>query len=177
MTNEVWKKFNDILEVSSYGRVRTIERLVNGIGFGGSKTSKLIKSKLRKFQLSHNGYLQMRDRHELLRINRMVAIAFVPNPENKPHVNHKDCDKTNNHYTNLEWCTPLENNIHAISNGRTNPPKGRNHWKNKLDEMQVRTIRKCLIDGITQQKLADYFKVHRTCISAISLKYHWRHLL
>lgn len=72
-------------------------------------------------EIDHDGYYRVhlskdnRKKHE--KINRLVACAFLPNPENKPEVNHIDGNKTNNSVSNLEWCSHLENRKHAIATG------------------------------------------------------------
>lgn len=58
------------------------------------------------------------------RVNRLVATAFIPNPDNKPEVNHKDGNKTNNHASNLEWVTKKENCRHAWDNNLVKPSYG-----------------------------------------------------
>lgn len=64
-------------------------------------------------------------------IHRLVAQVFIPNPENKPCVNHRDGNKKNNNVNNLEWATYSENMYHAVKNNLTNFPKGKNHKLSK----------------------------------------------
>lgn len=62
-------------------------------------------------------YLYNNGKRTTANIHRLVAEAFIPNPNNLPQINHKDTNKQNNHIDNLEWCTAKENTQHAIKNG------------------------------------------------------------
>lgn len=76
--------------------------------------------KLRK-QYITDGYAQVSlgvdGKYSLEYVHRLVAKAFIPNPDNKPQVNHKDSNRTNNHVDNLEWVTNQENTIHGFTHG------------------------------------------------------------
>lgn len=75
-----------------------------------------------KQDISNVGYkrvcLSKRGKKKKLSVHRLVAEEFVPNPNSLPHVNHIDNDKTNNRFTNLEWCTPKQNSEHMVKQGR-----------------------------------------------------------
>lgn len=109
---EVWKTYPKIpfIEVSSFGRVRTKNRYVPSKN--GSK--RLIKGRVLKQHLLPCGYLyvhfHMNGKQVNLRVHRIVAITFIPNPNNYLEVNHIDNDRINNAVSNLEWCTRQYNN-------------------------------------------------------------------
>lgn len=107
----------------------------------------------------------------------MVAEEFIPNPENKPMVNHKDGNKANNRATNLEWVTALENRNHAIATGLFDD-KAENNPNSKLSNSDVYRVRKLyLTELVTQDELARLFKVSQPEIGNIVRGDNWRTLL
>ena len=77
----------------------------------------------------------------LLRVHRLVADTFVANPENKPFVNHKDGDKGNNHFSNLEWVTSSENSKHAWNKGLQKPLNRDANPSTKIKSYQIPEIK------------------------------------
>ena len=102
------------------------------------------------------------------KVHRLVAELFIPNPDNKPQINHIDGNKTNNHYTNLEWCTNKENQIHAIKTGLVKAKTDEEANQAKLTNKQVKEIRTLFKDGkYTISELGKMYNVTGTAISYI----------
>ena len=110
-------------------------------------------------------------------VHRLVAEAFIPNPKNKPFVNHKNGLKNDNNLNNLEWVTAKENSVHAVINKLNNPLRGENNGNSKLDVLKVIDIR-TKYDGKkhTFKSLSKEYNVSKTLIGSIVNKKIWKHI-
>lgn len=120
---EIWKDikgYEGLYQISSFGNVKSLDRyIINKNGdkqyFPGKYLTQGISDSYLKVTLSKN------NKQRTFRVHILVARAFIPNPENKPEVNHIDGNKKNNKVNNLEWNTRSENELHAYRNGLAKP--------------------------------------------------------
>ena len=164
--NEIWKSTGfDGYEVSNLGRVRRLH--------------KTIPPRIRKLTTDTHGYLHVNLWHggksKHFSIHRLVAIAFIPNPENKPEVNHIDGNKLNNRVSNLEWVTSSENQRHAFDMGLQVALQGEDAPRAKLTAEQVIYIRGNP-DGLTCKQLAEMFNVSRVTIGDVQRGVYYRNV-
>lgn len=135
----------------------------------GTIFNKLTGYKLKPTKGSR-GYLQIDLNGTIYPMHRLVAELFIPNPLNKPCVNHINGHKTDNRVENLEWCTHSENNQHAYDNGLAHAVCGEKHCASKFTQDEVREIRRLYKTNkpeYSQANLARIYGVGPTTMHAI----------
>lgn len=158
---------------SSMGRIKSINHTSNrGLPYP-------VKGKIRKQLINKRGYcrIQLIHKGKNYQAHQLIALTFLENPNNYTSINHINGIKTDNRIENLEWCSHSHNTRHAFDMGLINIPNGVKHWSSCLDEIQVKTIRKCISDGMTAYKLAKYFKVSQAVVHNIKHGLTYKDLL
>jgi len=165
---------NEIGEVFSYEKTSPIGLNGGVVKRGGHvlKTYALKRTTHQRVILYKDG---KRKQHF---VHRLVAKAFIPNSNNLPFINHKDCNPENNHASNLEWCSAQQNSIHAYQNGRWIPPnqKGAKNANSKLTEKDVIEIRKMHGKVKNCAEIARRFSVNPKTINMIVRGTRWQNV-
>lgn len=173
---EIWKDikgYEGSYQVSNLGNVKSLDRemMVNG-------GIKQYYSQVRKPSVMKDGYLAMtlwRDsKGKSLRVSRLVAAAFLENPDGYDQVNHKDGIKENNNVDNLEWCSSSQNAQHALRVGLRK--SGENHSCSKLTNFQVRQVPNLLAQGFSQKYISNLYGVSYSTIKNICQGRKWQFL-
>ena len=142
MEEEIWKDiegFEGYYQVSSLGRVRSLDRIIiRRDGIQIHKKEKILKQAFNEF-----GYnlvnLCKNNVHKTYLVHRLVAEAFIPNPDNLPQVNHKsEFEKTDNRVCNLEWCDAKYNSNYGTRNERRVDKKSKKVYQYTLDGILVK---------------------------------------
>ena len=167
-----WKpvlKYEEFYSVSEKGDIRR-EKKVNNT-YKGKIMSSFIVNKYLNVVLCKYGKMK------IFRVHKIVAEAFIGDRPEKFTINHKDGNKLNNHFSNLEYMSFGDNNRHAFLNGLMNNVLGSKNHLSKLKEMDAKNIRNLRKEcGISYRKIADMFNITIPNVHSIVKNKTWKHI-
>lgn len=167
LEEEIWKPietWDEYYLISNKSRVKSI---LKGIRWAKIKSQIIGTTGYWCVHLSVNGH------HEFRRVHRLLAKSFIPNPENKPCINHKDGNRLNNDLPNLEWATYSENLQHAYDMGLAIPQYGETSKRSKLTSDEVLEIYNC---DLPSKDMSFLYNVSSNTINGIKTGRVWGHL-
>jgi hypothetical protein len=166
---EEWRDvtgYEGLYQVSNLGRVKSFPCPGN-YGRSGIRTPITHYKGYKWLYLSKD-----KEKHNF-KIHRLVAMAFIPNPNNYPQVNHKNGIKDDNYVENLEWCNNSQNIQHAYDTGLAQG-KGEKHFRSKFKDEDIKKIRNL---KLSQSKIAKRYGVCKSTIQCILVRRTWKHIL
>lgn len=176
---KIWKRIPgySLYEASNYGEIKTFNWKNSGI------------ERIMRPAMDPSGHLRTMLKRDLdgkihtVKVHRIIAQTFIPNPENKPMVNHINGIPNDNRVHNLEWSTASENSLHSYRITGRSSNKGENNPSATLTDAQVIEIRanyefgKKGKKGVTKQQLADKYGCRVSAIKQVVQRKTWKHLL
>ena len=169
--------YEGLYEVSNHGSVKSLPKIWGKRKIVGRKgETELMAHKM------DNGYPRVILCKDSIKkgksVHRLVAEAFIENPNNYPVVNHKNSNKSDNYFENLEWTTYRGNALHGFANGNRVGLKGESNPRAKYNERDIRIIRKLSLDGFySNGKIAEMFNDTSANICRIVRKERWQHIV
>ena len=162
---EIWKDikgYEGIYQISSWGRVRSLDHVFYQKHYSGIMAKHEIKGKIMKLHKRLNGYMcigltNKEGKNKTYSIHRLVGIHFLEKPEGKDCINHLDSNPSNNHVSNLEWCTQSENIFYAYRYGNMIPPHQRKVGQYDLNGNLIKV-------WISQTEAARQLGIHQSNI-------------
>jgi len=190
MSKEIWKDvvgLEGYYKISTFGRVKSLPRIVANHSKGTGRTKAFFRTRKTKgrfisIQKHYQGYLSVRlgkdSKYNWFLVHRLIAQAFIPNYQNKPHINHMNGIKNDNRIKNLEWCTNLENQRHAwrtklrTYQGNQDCEKNNNTKLKNKDVVMMRLIYKTGL--YLHRELAALYNISTSCVSLILKRKTWK---
>jgi len=169
------KGYEGLYEVSNTGLVRALSKRVDS-----GKCHRTWKEHIKSYGVDAKGYLRVslskNGVNRTHKVHRLVAEAFIPNPDNLPQVNHIDGHKTHNTVSNLAWCNQNENMRHACITGlKRNDGEFNSQSKlTQADVDHIRAVYKPRDKEFSTVALAKKYGVHRKTISRVVTGKYWR---
>lgn len=149
-----------------------IKHLGSHVIFSDGRLYSNKKNKFLKPHVTAAGYFRIKMGSNNHLLHRLVAQAFIPNPENKPEVNHVDGNKLNHAVSNLEWVTPHENVLHSYQAGLASK-KGSKNVKALISENDVLVIRR---SSMPRREIAECYGISLNTVWDILAKRTWTHV-
>lgn len=175
--DEYWKAipgYNSLYFASNKGRIKSVDMECQNTGrdSNGNPATRVHYGKfLSCKKLTKKGYMRANLLNKCFQWHRLIAMTWIPNPDNKPQVNHIDGNKTNNNVDNLEWCSNQHNRDHAV---RTGLHASGERARNKLTTEQVIRIMEAIDTGVRVCDLSRQYNVSRSCIDNIKSRVTWK---
>lgn len=137
--------------------------------------------KLRKCNIGTTGYHKvdltiLSNNKRTVKLHRLIALAFIPNHENFPHINHIDCNKLNNDIGNLEWCTPKHNITHSILNNLRDTARGERIKGSKLKDDQIEYIFDLKCAGLLNKEISSILGLKEWVIRDVIARDTYSHI-